>query len=44
MKRRLQRKLDYGAAEKVGHKWVLTDFMIYVWGAEKQEITENMNE
>ena len=38
MNRRLQRELGYNAVEKVGHKWALTDFMIDVWGSEKENI------
>jgi len=38
MNRRLQRELGYNAAEKVGHKWALTDFLIDAWGAEKEDI------
>lgn len=44
MNRRLHRELGYDAVEKVGHKWALTDFMDDVWGADKEEIAENMNE
>ena len=36
--RRLQKELGYDVAEKAGHKWILTDFMIENWGSEKQEI------
>jgi len=36
MNRRLQKELDYDAAEKIGHKWALTDFLIENWGSEKQ--------
>ena len=38
MNRRLQKELGYDAAEKVGHKWALTDFMDDAWESEKQEI------
>lgn len=38
MNRRLQSELGYDAAEKVGHKWVLTDFIDDVWGCEKPNI------
>lgn len=27
-----------------GHKWGLTDFVVDVLGAEKEEITENISE
>lgn len=40
MNRRLQSELGYDAAEKVGHKWVLTDFVVDMWGATKEEIKE----
>lgn len=36
MNRRLQRELGYDAAEKIGHKWILTDFMVENWGSERQ--------
>ena len=36
MNRRLQRELGYDAAEKVGHKWVLTDFMEDPWRLRKK--------
>ena len=38
MNRRLQKELGYDAAEKVGHKWSLTDFMTDGWGSEKEGI------
>ena len=38
MNRRLHRELGYDAAEKVGHKWALTDFVADFWGCETQEI------
>lgn len=38
MNRRLQRELGYDAAEKAGHRWALTDFMVKVWGSEKEDI------
>ena len=38
MNRRLQKELGCEAAEKVGHKWVLTDFMTDSWGSEKEDI------
>jgi len=38
MNRRLQSELGYEAAEKVGHKWVLTDFMIDAWESERREV------
>jgi len=34
----LQKELGYDAAEKVGHKWALTDFIVDVWGATKEDI------
>jgi len=37
MNRKLQRELGYDAAEKVGHKWVLTDFMVDTWGTTLEE-------
>lgn len=36
--RRLQKELGYNAAEKVGHRWALTDFLVDVWGVEKEDI------
>lgn len=41
MNRRLQRELGYGVAEKVGHKWALTEFMDEVWGMTQEELTES---
>lgn len=38
MNRRLQRELGYDTAEKVGHKWVLTDFLVDIWGGERDDI------
>jgi len=38
MNRRLQRELGYDVAEKVGHSWVLTEFMIDNWSSEKEDI------
>ena len=38
MNRRLQRELGYNVAEKVGHKWVLTDFVVDVWGIEREDM------
>lgn len=38
MNRWLQKELEYDAAEKAGHKWVLTDFMIDVLGCEKEDV------
>jgi len=38
MNRRLQREPGYDAAEKVGRRWALTDFMIEFWRSEKEEI------
>ena len=35
MNRRLQKELGYDTAEKVGHKWALTDFMVDNWSSEK---------
>ena len=35
MNQRLQKELGYDAVEKLGHKWVLTDFMADNWGSEK---------
>jgi len=36
----LQKELGYDAAEKLGHKWTLTDFIVDVWGIERQEIVD----
>lgn len=38
MNRRLQKELGYDVAEKMSHKWMLTDFMVDVWGSEKEDI------
>ena len=38
MNRRLQRELGYDMAEKIGHKWALTEFIVENWGAEKTNI------
>jgi len=38
MNQMLQKELGYDAAEKVGHKWALTDFIVDVWGATKEDI------
>ena len=38
MNRRLQKELGYDAAEKIGHKWVLTNFLTEMWGDEKEDI------
>ncbi len=38
MNRRLQKELGYEAAEKEGHKWVLSDFVFENWGCGKEEI------
>jgi len=38
MNRKLQNELGYDVAEKVGHKWALTDFMVDDWGATREEI------
>ena len=38
MNRRLQRELGYNAAEKIGHKWALTDSMIDIWGSGREDI------
>jgi hypothetical protein len=38
MNRRLLKELGYDAAEKVGHKWALSDFVIENWGSGKEEI------
>jgi len=40
MNRRLQKELGYDAAEKVGHRWALTDFMDDILGCEKEEMEE----
>ena len=42
MNRRLQTELGYHAAEKVGHKWVLTDFVLDIWGASKEEMKKSI--
>jgi len=42
MNRRLQGELGHDAAEKQGHKWVLTDFIVDVWGSEMREIEEGV--
>ena len=42
MNRRLQNELGCDAAEKTGYKWVLTDFMIDIWGSEKLEIEKRV--
>jgi len=42
MNRRLQGELGYNAAEKLGHKWVLTNFMVDVWSTEMAEIEEGV--
>jgi hypothetical protein len=38
MNRRLRKELGCEAAEKVSHRWVLTEFMIDKWGCEKEDI------
>ena len=38
MNRGLQRELGYDAAEKVGHNWALTDFMVDAWGSKKEDM------
>jgi len=38
MNRWLQKELGYNAAEKTGHKWALTDFIVDVWSSEMPEI------
>ena len=38
MNRRLQRELGCNAAEKAGHKWALTEFMIEAWGSYREDI------
>ena len=38
MNRRLQKELGYDAAEKVGHKWALSDFIVENWGGEREDI------
>jgi len=40
MNRKLQRELGYDTAEKVGHKWVLTDFVVDAWGSEKDDVEQ----
>ena len=38
MNRRLQGELGYAAAEKVGHKWALTDFLSEIWVDTMEDI------
>jgi hypothetical protein len=38
MNHKLLNELGYHAAEKTGHKWVLTDFVADVWGATREEL------
>ncbi|MFQ6065376.1 MAG: hypothetical protein ACE5L6_07870 [Candidatus Bathyarchaeia archaeon] len=38
MNRRLRTELGYVAAEKRGHKWVLTNFLVDVWSSEISDI------
>ena len=38
MNRRLQGELGYDAAEKVGHKWALTDFLSEIWVDTMEDI------
>jgi hypothetical protein len=42
MNRRLQKEIDYDVAEKVGHKWALTEFMIEMWSNEKNDVKQHM--
>ena len=42
MNRELQRELGYNAVEKVGHKGVLTDFLVDVWGSRREDIERQM--
>jgi len=43
MNRRLQRELGYYVAEKVGHRWALTEFIVDVWGGEKEEVERRVH-
>ena len=38
MNRRLGTELGYDVAEKVGHKWALSDFVFENWGSGKEAI------
>jgi len=40
MNRRLKREVEEKAAEKRGHRWALTSFMLDVWGATLKEAKE----
>ena len=36
MNRRLQKELGCDVAEKIGHKWALTDFIVDIWGVTNE--------
>lgn len=38
MNRRLRKEFDHDTAEKIGHRWVLTDLVDDVWASDKEDI------
>jgi len=42
MNRRLRSDLGYEAAEKMGHRWALSDFVFGNWGSAKEEIESHV--